>query len=65
MPTPSLDAQIEALAISFVALAKFLGSQQVIPVLQVGTAMESAARAAKASAETQAAVSELARRLRS
>ena len=60
--TPSLDAQIEALAISFVALAKFLGRQQVISVLQVPSVIETAAKEARASEETMEAVAELARR---
>ena len=62
---PNLDAQIEALAIAFVELSKFLGRQQVIPVRQVATVIKDAAKASKASEETKAAVAELARRLES
>ena len=62
---PSVDVQVEALAIAFVELAKFLGRSQVIPVLQVATAIESAAKGPTASKEVAAAVAELARRLRS
>jgi hypothetical protein len=61
---PALDAQIEAVAIAFVELAKFLGKSQIIPVLQIATAIETAGKASKASEETQIAVAELARRLR-
>ena len=62
--TPSIDAQIEALSIAFVELAKFLGRQQVISVLQFPGVLESEAKAAKASEETLAAVAELVRKLR-
>lgn len=60
---PPLDAQVEALAIAFVELAKFLGRQQVIPVLQVATVLKDAAKASTTSAETAAALEKLARRL--
>jgi len=61
---PELDAQVEALAIAFVALSKFLGKQQVISVVQIPGAMKNEANNAKASAETMEALAELARRLR-
>ena len=61
---PTIDARVEALAIAFVELSKFLGRNQHIAVIQLATALESAAKTSKASAETTAAVSELARRFR-
>ena len=61
---PTLDAQVEALALAFVELSKFLGRKQLILVTQLATAIENAATASQASAETTAAVVELARRLR-
>ena len=62
---PAIDAQVEALAIAFVALSKFLGRQQVISVVQIPGVIESEAKAARASGETQVALAELVRRLRS
>jgi hypothetical protein len=61
---PSLNAQVEALAIAFVELSKMLGREQVISVLQVASAIESAAKGPKVSVEAHSAVVELARRLR-
>ena len=61
---PSLDAQVAALGIAFIELAKMLGREQLISVTQLATAMESEATRSKANAEALAAVSELARRLR-
>ena len=60
---PSLDAQVAALGIAFIELSKMLGRNQLIAVTQLATAMESEATHSKASAQTLAAVSELARRL--
>ena len=61
---PSLDAQIDALGIAFLELAKMLGRGDYLAVTQLATAIETAARAAKAGQETEAAACELARRLR-
>ena len=58
------EARIEAIEIAFVELAKFLGRSNLIPVIQVATAIENEAKASKASAATVAAVAALARRLR-
>jgi len=60
---PTLDAQVEALAIAFVELSKFLGKKQHIAVTQLATMLKDAAKASKASAETTEAVAELSRRL--
>lgn len=62
---PSLDAQIAALGIAFIELSKKLGVDGRTDVVQLSRALESAATVLKANAETMAAVSELARRLRS
>jgi hypothetical protein len=59
---PELNAQVEALAIAYVELAKFLGREQVIPVMQLATALKDAARAAK-HADTKAALEELSKHL--
>lgn len=61
---PSVNAQVEALAIAFTALSKFLGRQQVISVLQIPGVIETEAKAVKASGETMAALAELSRRLK-
>jgi len=61
---PSLDAQVNALAIAFTELAKMLGREQLLSVTQLATALENEASRAKASGQMQAAVLELARRLR-
>jgi hypothetical protein len=62
MDAPSIHAQIEALAVAYVELGKFLGRQQVIPVGQLSTVLKTAAKSA-ADQETKTALSELARRL--
>ena len=61
---PALDAQVAALGIAFIELAKMLGREQRIRVTQLATALENEASASNSSAETLAAVTELARRLR-
>lgn len=61
---PELNAQVEALAIAFVALSKFLGRQQVISVLQIPGVIESEAKAERASEATMVALAELSRRLK-
>lgn len=63
-PTPSLDAQIEALAIGFTELAKALDRESLIQRAQLPSSMESEAKRVGASEQTLAAVEELARRLR-
>ena len=62
---PSVDVQVEALAIAFVELAKMLGRNDCIKVVQLATAIETAAKVPTASKEVAAVVAELARRLRS
>lgn len=61
---PTLDAQVAALGIAFIELAKTLGRNQLVTVTQLATSLESAAKDSKANAETSAAISELARKLR-
>ncbi len=61
---PTHDAQIAALGIAFIELAKMLGREQRITVTQLANALENEAKASKSSEETMKAVSELARRLR-
>ena len=61
---PSLSAQVDALAIAFVELSKFLGRNDGFYITQLAAAIENEAKASKSSAEVQAAASELARRLR-
>lgn len=58
------DAKVEALGIAFIELAKMLGKNQRIVVIQLATAMESAAKVSTANEGTPAAVAELARKLR-
>ena len=58
------EAKVDALNIAFVELAKFLGREQVLPVLQLATALNDAAKPPRASVETAAAVSSLAESLR-
>lgn len=60
----SQDAKIAALEIGFVELAKFLGRLQVLSIMQLPSAMNDAAKASRASAETVTAVAELARNFR-
>ena len=61
---PSLNAQTDALGIAFIELAKMLGRCDYLAVTQLANAIETAAKAVKAGPETEAAASELARRLR-
>ena len=61
---PNLDAQIAALGIAFIELAKMMGREQIIMVTQLASAIETAAKDAKSNTETQAAAEELSRRLR-
>ena len=63
-PAPSLGAQVDALGIEFVELSKMLGRTDNLAVTQLANAIETAAKAAKAGQETEAAAAELARRLR-
>lgn len=60
----SQDAKIAALEIGFVELAKFLGRQQVISVIQLPSVMNDAARISRLNEETVAAVAELASKFR-
>lgn len=61
---PSLDDRVAALEIALVELAKFLGRDQQIGVTQLAAAIETQAKASRASAPAQAAALELARKLR-
>ena len=63
-PNPSLGAQIDALCIAFIELSKMLGRTNHLAVNQLAAAIETAAKASGAGQETEAAASELARRLR-
>ena len=60
----SLGAQIDALNIAFIELSKMLGRGDYLAVTQLASAIETAAKDAKAGQEIEAAASELARRLR-
>jgi len=62
--TLSLDAQVAALGIAFIELAKHLGREQCITVTQLTVALANTAEVSKANAETTTAVSELGRSLR-
>jgi hypothetical protein len=61
---PSINAQVESIAIAFCELAKMLGKNDCLPVTQLAASLESKAKAARTSAETKTALGELARRLR-
>lgn len=60
---PNLDAQVEALAVSFMALAKFLGRSGAIATTQIPNVLKDAAKDAKVSPDTMAAVIEIGRRI--
>lgn len=61
---PSVDVQVEALAIAFVELAKFLDRNSTVPITQLARALENAAKASTTSAQAGVALGELARKLR-
>lgn len=54
-----IEARVVALEIAFIELAKFLGRQQLISVIQVPSVLRDATRTADA--ETKAAIERLAR----
>ena len=58
------DARIAALEIGFVELAKFLGRNQLLAVIQLATAMGDESRRLKNNAEITAAVAALASNFR-
>ncbi len=61
---PSIDAQVESIALAFCELAKMLGKNDCLTVTQLAGSLESKANTATTSAETKMALGELARRLR-
>ncbi|WP_457324171.1 hypothetical protein [Roseateles sp. P5_E11] len=63
MTTPEVSAQVDALAIAFVEMAKMLGRSQKLNVMQLATAIETAARTCPDEG-AKAASAELARRLK-
>ena len=64
MKVPTPNAQVHALDVALCELAKMLGRNQLISVTQLASALETAAKASTTSAESGAALAELAHRLR-
>jgi hypothetical protein len=60
---PSINAQVEFIAVAFCELAKMLGEQEYLAVNQLAASLERKANAETSSAETKKALGELARRL--
>jgi hypothetical protein len=61
---PTINAQVESIALAFCELAKMLGKNEYLAVNQLAASLESKANAATTSADTKTALGELARRLR-
>ena len=61
---PNLNAQVAALEIAFIELAKMLGRAQRLSVTQLASTLDNEAKNLKSSTETVAAIAELSRRLR-